>query len=37
MKIVVIGGSELPGIKLAKKPGERGHQAVAASPNFGIE
>src|SRR5262245_22008308 len=36
MKIVVIGGSGLIGSKLVKKLGERGYQAVAASPNSGV-
>jgi uncharacterized protein YbjT (DUF2867 family) len=36
MKIVVIGGSGLIGSKLVKKLGEHGHQAVAASPNSGV-
>ena len=36
MKIVVIGGSGLIGKKLVKKLGERGHQAVAASPSTGV-
>jgi uncharacterized protein YbjT (DUF2867 family) len=36
MKIVVIGGSGLIGSKLIKKLGEHGHQAVAASPNSGV-
>src|SRR5262245_6487125 len=36
MKIVVIGGSGLIGSKLVRKLGEQGHQAVAASPNSGV-
>jgi uncharacterized protein YbjT (DUF2867 family) len=36
MKIVVIGGTGLIGSKLVKKLHERGHEAVAASPNTGI-
>jgi uncharacterized protein YbjT (DUF2867 family) len=36
MKIVVIGGSGLIGSKLVTKLGARGHQAVAASPNTGV-
>ena len=36
MKIVVIGGSGLIGSKLVKKLGERGHEAVAASPASGV-
>ena len=36
MKIVVIGGSGLIGSKLVTKLGEHGHQAVAASPNSGV-
>jgi len=36
MKIVVIGGSGLIGSKLVTKLGEQGHQAVAASPNSGV-
>jgi uncharacterized protein YbjT (DUF2867 family) len=36
MKIVVIGGSGLIGSKLVTKLGEQGHQAVAASPNTGV-
>src|SRR5262245_64567098 len=36
MKIVVIGGSGLIGSKLVTKLGERGYQAVAASPNAGV-
>src|SRR5262245_22381040 len=34
--IVVIGGSGLIGSKLVKKLGERGYQAVAASPDSGV-
>ena len=36
MKIVVIGGTGLIGSKLVNKPPERGHEAVAASPNPGV-
>src|SRR5260370_39708509 len=36
MKIVVIGGSGLIGSKLVAKLGEHGHDAVAASPNTGV-
>ncbi len=36
MKIVVIGGSGLIGSKLVRKLGEQGHEAVAASPNSGV-
>ena len=36
MKIVVIGGSGLVGSKLVTKLGEQGHEAVAASPNSGV-
>ena len=36
MKIVVIGGSGLIGSKLVTKLREHGHQAVAASPNSGV-
>ena len=36
MKIVVIGGSGLIGSKLVAKLGEHGHEAVAASPNTGV-
>jgi uncharacterized protein YbjT (DUF2867 family) len=36
MKIVVIGGSGLIGSKLVKKLREQGHEAVAASPNSGV-
>jgi uncharacterized protein YbjT (DUF2867 family) len=36
MKIVVIGGTGLIGSKLVTKLGEDGHQAVAASPNTGV-
>jgi uncharacterized protein YbjT (DUF2867 family) len=36
MKIVVIGGSGLIGSKLITKLVERGYQAVAASPNTGV-
>jgi uncharacterized protein YbjT (DUF2867 family) len=36
MKIVVIGGSGLIGSKLVAALDERGHQAVAASPDTGV-
>ena len=36
MKIVVIGGTGLIGSKLVKKLAEHGHQAVAASPDSGV-
>ena len=36
MKIVVIGGSGLIGSKLVPKLRELGHEAVAASPNSGV-
>jgi uncharacterized protein YbjT (DUF2867 family) len=36
MKIVVIGGSGLIGSKLIPKLRERGHEAIAASPNSGV-
>ena len=36
MKIVVIGGSGLIGSKLVGKLQERGHDAVPASPNSGV-
>ena len=36
MKIVVIGGTGLIGSKLVKKLRESGHEAVAASPNTGV-
>ncbi|TCM37190.1 SDR family oxidoreductase [Kribbella sp. VKM Ac-2568] len=36
MKIVVIGGTGLIGSKLVTKLGEHGHEAVAASPNRGV-
>ncbi|HEY6248507.1 MAG TPA: SDR family oxidoreductase [Candidatus Angelobacter sp.] len=36
MKIVVIGGTGLIGSKLVKKLGEHGHEAVAASPDTGV-
>ena len=37
MKIVVIGGSGLIGSKLVTKLRERGHEAVGASPNTGVD
>lgn len=36
MKIVVIGGTGLIGSKLVSKLGEHGHEAIAASPNSGV-
>ena len=36
MKIVVIGGTGLIGSKVVSKLGERGHEAVAAAPNTGV-
>jgi uncharacterized protein YbjT (DUF2867 family) len=36
MKIVVVGGTGLIGSKLASKLGEHGHEAVAASPDSGV-
>lgn len=36
MKIVVIGGTGLIGSKLVKKLRDHGHEAVAASPNTGV-
>src|SRR5690348_2479603 len=36
MKIVVIGGSGLIGSKVVLKLGAQGHQAVAASPDSGV-
>jgi uncharacterized protein YbjT (DUF2867 family) len=36
MRIVVIGGSGLIGSKLVAKLSEHGHEAVAASPNSGV-
>ena len=36
MKIVAIGGTGLIGTKLVKKLREQGHEAVAASPNTGV-
>jgi uncharacterized protein YbjT (DUF2867 family) len=36
MKIVVIGGTGLIGSKVVKKLNERGYEAVAASPNSGV-
>jgi uncharacterized protein YbjT (DUF2867 family) len=36
MKIVVIGGSGLIGSKLVKKLSEHGQEAIAASPNSGV-
>ena len=36
MKIVVIGGTGLIGSKLVGKLREDGHEAVAASPNSGV-
>ena len=36
MKIVVIGGTGLIGSKLVNELREQGHEAVAASPNTGV-
>src|SRR5215813_16190 len=36
VKIVVIGGTGLIGSKVVTKLGERGYEAVAASPNSGV-
>jgi uncharacterized protein YbjT (DUF2867 family) len=36
MKIVVIGGTGLIGSKLVNKLGEQGHDAIAASPDTGV-
>jgi len=36
MKIVVIGGTGLIGSKVVSKLSEHGHQAIAASPNSGV-
>jgi uncharacterized protein YbjT (DUF2867 family) len=36
MRILVIGGTGLIGSKLVSRLGEQGHQAVAASPNTGV-
>src|SRR5258708_36257832 len=36
MKIVVIGGTGLIGSKLVTKLREQGHEAIAASPNSGV-
>jgi uncharacterized protein YbjT (DUF2867 family) len=36
MKIVVVGGTGLIGSKVMAKLGERGHEAVAASPRTGV-
>jgi len=36
MKIVVIGGTGLIGSKVVRKLGERGYEAIAASPNSGV-
>ena len=36
MKIVVIGGSGLIGSRLVPKLREQGHEAVAASPQSGV-
>ncbi|MEU6142011.1 SDR family oxidoreductase [Streptomyces sp. NPDC047081] len=36
MKVVVIGGTGLIGTKVVARLGEHGHEAVAASPNTGV-
>jgi uncharacterized protein YbjT (DUF2867 family) len=37
MRIVVIGGTGLIGSKLVRQLGERGHEALAASPDTGVD
>ena len=37
MKIVVIGGSGLVGSQVVTKLGEHGHEAIAASPDSGVD
>jgi uncharacterized protein YbjT (DUF2867 family) len=37
MKIVVIGGTGLIGSKLVEKLSEEGHEALAASPDTGVD
>ena len=37
MKIVVIGGTGLIGSKVVQKLNQRGHEAVAAAPNTGVD
>jgi len=37
MKVVVIGGSGLIGTKVVKKLADQGHEALAASPNTGVD
>ena len=37
MKIVVTGGTGLIGSKVVKQLGEHGHEAVAASPDTGVD
>jgi uncharacterized protein YbjT (DUF2867 family) len=37
MRIVVIGGTGLIGSKLVKQLGEHGHEAIAASPDTGVD
>jgi uncharacterized protein YbjT (DUF2867 family) len=37
MKVVVIGGTGLIGSKLVARLGEHGHEAIAASPNTGVD
>jgi uncharacterized protein YbjT (DUF2867 family) len=36
MKIVVIGGTGLIGSKVVSKLAQRGHEALAAAPNTGV-
>src|SRR5213075_1931468 len=36
MKIIVIGGTGLIGSKVVEKLKQRGHEAVAAAPNTGV-
>jgi uncharacterized protein YbjT (DUF2867 family) len=37
MKIVIIGGTGLIGSKLVARLRERGHDALAAAPNTGVD
>jgi len=37
MKIVVLGGSGLIGTKVVKRLADKGHEALAASPNTGVD
>ncbi len=36
MKIVVIGGTGLIGSKVVEKLKQKGHEAIAAAPNTGV-